>query len=159
MRRVSRPKARAHFRRDVPEDHQRAAHSALSWSVISEFLLPRCYVRADRSEYVRANRLSLLVIPFELRRACADNRVTRFRRFPAISGDRLGLTDRLIRSQTSVDCSLCDSDERRPIGDAIGIGALADVARCPRHRPMPPNFNRQRGGLYENDLLVTQRRC
>lgn len=35
-----------------------------------------------------------------------NNRVTRFRRFPAINGDRLGLTDRLIRSQTSVDARL-----------------------------------------------------
>lgn len=35
-----------------------------------------------------------------------NNRVTRFRRFPAINGDRLGLTDRLIQSQTSVDARL-----------------------------------------------------
>jgi len=39
--------------------------------------------------------------------ARVNNRVTRFRRFPAINGDRLGLTDRLIQSQTSVDVRLC----------------------------------------------------
>lgn len=66
-----------------------------------------------------------------------NNRVTRFRRFPAINGDRLGLTDRLIQSQTSVDehratASLYVSAERwRPIMVTRGArGGTSDAVRA-----------------------------
>lgn len=65
---------------------------------------PRQPIRIRRGKSAFTYR----VILFELRITCArvNNRVTRFRRFPAINGDRLGLTDRLIQSQTSVDARL-----------------------------------------------------
>lgn len=80
--------------------------------IAGAFLLPRCYVRhADpsTSEQIgfHLSRNSLWIA--RITNARVNNRVTRFhRRFPArLTGDRLGLTDRLIQSQTSVDARLC----------------------------------------------------
>lgn len=76
------------------------------------FLLPRCYVRhadPNTSEQIgfHLSRNSLWIA--RITNARVNNRVMRFRRrFPArLTDDRLGLTDRLIQSQTSVDARLC----------------------------------------------------